>query len=378
MNRPYNYKNTDWLIFPDTLSRDISIDRCGNSVEGVCPKYDTIDECIAYCKDSKNCDFGYYTSYPEKSCLAVSNEIVNDDFNPTIGWVKASESDYSSQIKNNKIYSFVNSKIHPFPNIYSNTIYYSDDIFLKTGDKYLNSVGNPPVPKFSPEKHSVFKIAFYNTADPGVKINGDLQSDESLFTFKMYSGNFFLQKGDADIMILKFTNGEIPRDQLFTVSKKSGKPGHVSYGEEIYIKYGQGFLSLDSNGNPVLSDTKDTVFTIENRDSIYYCNNSKCEPVPANKVQKGVPDPKYNGKDTYKRDDCYNVCGYIDKKPIFPDFSDYISLNKDKYLNIPQKNIDTEFMVSDTPSIRYIIFSLIVCIIIYTILFYIFFIKNKH
>lgn len=368
MERPFRYRDTDWLIFPNTLAKDISIDRCGNSVNGICNKYPTIDECITECKNN-DCNFGYYISYPEKSCLAVSKEIVNDDYNPSLGWTSLENSRYRPEIKDAKIYSFLNSRKLLFPDTFSNTVYYGDNVFLRTRNIYLNNFGKP---KFTTDKNSVLKIAFYNTSDPGVKINGDLQSGQSLFSFKLYDKNFYLQKeDDGDEMIFKFTSGEIPIDKLFTAVKSNSEKGeelHISYGQEIYLKYLDGYIYVDKDGIPKFSKSEKSIFVLENRDSIYYCDSKSCKPVPADKIEKGVANPKYNGRDTYKRDDCFSVCNYIDDKPIFPPFSDYIKSGKDAYLNMTQKEIDRQKSIENTPFIKYILLSIMIVFIVYILL----------
>lgn len=312
--RPYLY-DKNWLVFPNVSPYDTTLNRCGNDVDGKCNKYDKIEDCINECKNSGHCYYGYYISYPEKYCLNVDSVLGAPHYDPTLNWVKNNNS-------NEKVFAFINKE--KFPNNFSNTIYYRDNVTLMNGDIGINTPKNivingaEIIPSVTFGKNpTILSIDFSHPYSTSLLPSSDIINNEK-FILNIKDTGYILRKNDKNNDMIWILRGKVEIkdiDLLRLISVNKGdKDNHISYGEKVYIIYLSGYLSVNNNkliyneGDPI--NSSENIFYFKTNKKIYTCDNGKCIEISRDKISEGISNPKYNGKDTYRSDSCFGVCDY--------------------------------------------------------------------
>lgn len=372
--RPYLY-DKNWLVFPDVVPEDISLSRCGNDVDGACGRYDTIQECIDECKNSGHCYYGYYISSPEKYCLNVDSILGAPHYDPTLDWKNAKGNPQE------KVFAFVN-KEKGFPNKFSNTIYFRDEVFLM-GENTLgintprNTIikGDEIIPQVTlGENPTLLTIDFSQPFTTSLLPSSDIINNEK-FILTIKDTGYILRKSEKNNDMIWILRGKVEIKEsdllrLLTVDKED-KDNHISYGEKVYILYLSGFLQnkdgklIYVEGSPGNDnkDNKSNIFYFKTDKDVYTCENGKCVNIPRDKIPLGVPDPKYNGKDTYRDETCFGVCDYTSPKEWDKIYGE------NKTLKMTQKDLDNFKKIESFPKVGYI---LLLTIILGTLLFVIY------
>ena len=224
--------------------------------------------------------------------------------------------------------AFINSERIPYPQLLSNTVYFGDRVFLKNGDLVLNtpfSVLQQPDELLKPINFktgiggTVLVISYPSPYNPTIIENTNLLYKYEMVLRVKNSSYIMRSMGDGSVVWILRGNTEIsPDDKLYLYPLKS-VDDRPRYGEQFYISIGRkGILGVkdgelsefekDKNIEDIKVDDVDAsvVFEFVPQVNVYYCDGDSCVDIPLSRTKDG----KIDGKDTYRRSDCYNTCGY--------------------------------------------------------------------
>ena len=137
------FKHNNWIVFPNTEPKE-DILHCSNTVSGVCENT-SLEQCIDICDNSPNCNSGYHV---DGRCLAIDKTNFPFYFNPALYW-KESSANVTAFIDNDEI---------PYPPIFSDSVFFTDTVFLKNVEKKL--VLNTPFATVSKSDETITPINF--------------------------------------------------------------------------------------------------------------------------------------------------------------------------------------------------------------------------
>ena len=114
-------KEKNWMIFPNATLSQINTMDCNDAIEGECYTDKTFDQCIQSCKDSPECNFGYYISNIQGSNnICVPLRDVNIDSNPVY---RLRTQNIYSEMDGTDSKVFIDKTIYPFHPEQANIFY---------------------------------------------------------------------------------------------------------------------------------------------------------------------------------------------------------------------------------------------------------------
>lgn len=319
--KPTKYK--DWLIFKNTRPQEENVLNCSNTITGKCYTASSVKTCINDCEKDENCDFGYYVG---RNCMNMDKESYPLYFNPSLYWDGT----------NDNITSFLNTKKLSFPQLLSNAVYFSDKILLKNKEKnlllqtpfsQLKSHEEIVTPIEFKNDGSILEVGYSSPYNPKIIENTNILYKYPVI-LKIKNTNYIIRDlGDNVVGWILRGNTEIMDSDeiyLYPINNIDDKP---RYGESFRMTINnQGLLGLDKenilkiyyyNTNEGITDTLlnklsndeiATIFEFIPQVNVYYCKNNKCEDILLSDTING----KVDGKDTYRRNDCYDQCNHIE------------------------------------------------------------------
>lgn len=129
------WRDGPWIIWPNSTLSAITISDCNDTVEGICYKDLSIQECMQRCPGD-NCGFGLYTKFKngESICTPIRS-IVHPELTPLYRLRNQSYYNLDPNVVSMSV--FVNTNLFPFPPNFANTVFYGDVLALKNVDSGL-------------------------------------------------------------------------------------------------------------------------------------------------------------------------------------------------------------------------------------------------
>ena len=338
-NLPKPWKYEDWLIWSNTAIDNMEENRvgCGDTVDGVCYRNLTIQECIEKSVDG----FGYHVQFKDNNSLCVPLKTTTYP-NLNVSYKLVDQSNHK-QLNNVSMSTFINTKKYIFPPLKSDVIFYFDSLLLKNistelilSDIKLNNnlINFLPINdhniniQFTPNYNTVKGLENYLEILYGTEFNITLE-ETSLFLIYDDIGNNFKWKYDnidqIDLFykIIPFdNNGKYNKDKLNTP---------ISYNDSFTIIYNNTIVLTLSDDNILTGEYIDFTKLIDRYDTNiknsfgviskmtgYYCNNNT--PTPISLEDKNLyhlntdDSTTYNNALVCRNKDCWGTCKYWDKK----------------------------------------------------------------
>ena len=130
--KPQKYKEK-WLIWPKTVPNFIEISGCRDTIDGMCIKNQTVEQCIDSC--TRGCNAGYHVQFNNGDSICVPlNTDIHPELNPAY---RLRKQEFYPGIEHVKITTFINTEKFPFPPDHGNAVFFGDilSIYL-TKTKY--------------------------------------------------------------------------------------------------------------------------------------------------------------------------------------------------------------------------------------------------
>jgi hypothetical protein len=322
LNKPEIYKDK-WLKFDKTVLYPMEINDCNDTIDGVCFKNLTLDECSKKCID--DCDYGYHIETANESICVPIRSKINIDSNP------------SFRLRNQNIYNlkddvsityFQNKDLYNYPPsnayVYYNSIvkireYYNKDAFLEADTNKNKSeihIGKNGTNVFLRPK--IINTFIDNTTK--VRYNQYLTIHVPLTTLIMRENAD--QKIAFDILDSEIKNKyqQFAPLRLFSFENINGNKDYIKWFEPFYIKTSsEKYLSIVNNKINVSQQKEDgTLFCLTPQNIPYYCNNGICESTEIENVVMNeekdslvIKDQKGTVNKVYFENNCWNNCNHI-------------------------------------------------------------------
>lgn len=320
LKNPQKYNRNDkYLLFPDSTLDKINYTDCNDTINGICNKDKSLDECIDMCSESKICNAGYY---------------VKNDFNSYCVPLKTNDNlNLSHRLKNKKYYPelkysdsivFIDTSKYNFPPNEANTIFSYDIMQIKCNDNIMGLDNtDPPETKFHKGVTGTnIQLLSYEILDNNIIRYLPIQYNERIF-INIVESSYILTKNNITNTFewnIKLINKEssyitfkiIPLDKDYTYKSR------VNFRYKFYLKYNDiENCYVDPNGNfkadtrsieQLESEGNDLIFEFIPKMIGYYCNNGICEEIELEKTQEEKEKCTYKGNEVFRTKNCYNLC----------------------------------------------------------------------
>ena len=320
LNKPEIYKDK-WLKFDKTVLYPMEINDCNDTIDGVCFKNLTLDECTEKCVD--DCDFGYHIqTNNENICVPIRSK-VNIDSNP------------SFRLRNQNIYNFrddvsityfQNKDLYPYPpsNVY---VYYNSRIKIREYNK--NSYMTVDITK----NKSGVTMSEDNTVmiiQPQI-VNNFIDNSKKIkynqyLTIHIPATSLIMRVNENQKIGFNILDSEIknryqnlaPRRLFYFENVNNSK--YVKWFEPCYIKTLRNKYLTNTNNKISLTEEKQkaTVFCLTPQLIPYYCNKGKCENTNIENVSMNYRKDSLEMKESdgninkvYFNDNCWGNCNNI-------------------------------------------------------------------
>lgn len=279
VNKPEIYKDK-WLKFNKTVLYPMEINDCNDTIDGVCFKNLTFDECVEKCVD--DCDFGYHVKTAKESiCVPIRSKINSD-------------SDPSFRLRNQNIYNFEddvsityfqNKYVYPYPpsDVY---VYYNSRINIKVyddKDAYMEIDINKNNSGINIGKNGTNMILQPKISNTIIDNTTKVRYNDYL-TIHIPVTSLTMRVNEGQKISFEILDSEIknryqkfaPRN-LFYFENINGDEEYIKWFEPLYIKTLRGSYLNVINNKITISQEKGTVFCLTPQLIPYYCNNGVCE-----------------------------------------------------------------------------------------------------
>ena len=256
LNKPW--RKGDWLIWPGTSLSNIEYNDCNDTVEGICYRDTTIEECMERCP-SDNCGAGLFVKYKNGKSMCIP---VSTGSHPLLTplYRLRSQSLYNIDPNLVEMSVFVNTKLFPFPPNLTNAVFFGDVLSLEdTGNDRVLDTSLPVtqgsftsciLKKGAPSVLTLQPI--FRSANSIVHDRPIVYGDKFILAVKGTAYVMHVESGGINPLIWKESLGVeggsgttfnlVPMD-----SKNFGEI--VTYSDTFSIKYGNmGFVSVDKEG----------------------------------------------------------------------------------------------------------------------------------
>lgn len=358
LNKPW--RKQDWLIWPNTTFSKIKWADCNDTVEGICYRNHTIEECMERCP-ADVCGTGLYTKFKngESICTPLRTGIY-PNLNPLYRLKNQSLYDLDPNVVNMSV--FVNTKIYPFPPSNGNIVFFTDIVSLQDadGDRMLDT--SSPI-KYGPGPCTLKKDAtsvltlqpVFRTANATTVHNRPIvYGDEFILAVSGTSYVMEVKTAGINPLVWKRALGVlggsgiafrlVPTDH----NKKEGDL--VTYSDTFSLMYADiGMVAVRPDDNqlylsdsPLLADPTNieslgiphssaqsltSRFKFKSLMKGYYCENKTCKTVPADDIipvsypgkWSRAPRPDiltsgtYKGNNVFNREGCWGLCDSIEQ-----------------------------------------------------------------
>ena len=329
--KPWIYKNK-WKIWPETVLDFIEISDCDDTINGICLKGKTIEECIEQCIGE--CAAGYHIQFKDgKSICVPIRTSLYPYLNPVFRLRKKS---IYPQLDKVKISTFINTDFFPFPPNIANVVFFRDIIMLKdavNGNiiETKNSVikGNDLIytePKIHNSNinllpsHPIEDTTEYIPVRYGKPIQISIPETSIIANVDLFSN--LLKWKETSGLELDFKNSSYFRIMPIDDTKVEGDL--VTYDDTFSIVYSDNsVVVLNPSYNYLQIENDEFQDILKNKQNIptfkfiskmngYYCDRNECKLVPIKDMQTNGPSGSYKGVRVYKNPGCFGICNYSD------------------------------------------------------------------
>jgi hypothetical protein len=300
----------NWNIFKNMVLSDIENSDCKNSITGNCEHTDTLEQCINLCSDNPKCTLGYFIrSKKQNYCVPLIE-------NATIPYYRLRNRSEYPETKNLNTYVFV-SKKEEYPPRLTNMLFYTDTFNLAIDNLYVGEDNGDVILSNNTTSIQLLpaKLARSNSQGYVPVRNGDeviLSIPNTALTMtkenNMSTLHWSLSASEINTNATTF--------QIFsTENKKIGE--ELSYSGKFYFLFHNQPLKYDSVNKIFYIGDKDyTVFTLEPKFLVYYCD-SGCKSVNMQLTEKNGLHASYLGHVAYRNPYCWNMCRKKSKNYLF-------------------------------------------------------------
>lgn len=319
---PKSTRYKDWLIWPGTVLNFIDTVGCNDTIDGVCYKNKSVQECIDTCVN--DCGAGYHIEYGNGKtvCVPIYTSI-HPYLNPAYRLRKQS---IYPELSNTKVTTFINTSKFPFPPNYANTIFYRDIITLQ-------------VPAVNQKVLTVDTSNSDQTIYTGTSQGNNLQivqAEKSVEKFSYYKP---VQYGDSIVIVIPgtslvacvgfpdqvlewrtaYTGIGLPSSvfSLIPVSTNQKVGDLVAFGDRfiiqhqnsssLYIRQNRTYGYLEvvyQTMDDTLSD-ENCIFVAESKMTGWYCDNNQCKSIPIKNIEKHGTSGTYKGSMVDRTPSCW-------------------------------------------------------------------------
>jgi hypothetical protein len=332
VDKPYKYSK-DWTIWPNTILNKMEMSDCNDTIDGVCLKNKTLDECIDRC--TGDCGAGIYFKFynGESICIPLRTALY-PNFNPIYRLRKQEYYD----IKDVNVSVFVNTKLFPNPPDLGNAVLYFDIITMQDGDggtitnNYIDNGDNliTVTKNFSgniqitPQIHATGSLEDNIPLTYGDKINIFIPGTNLTATNKGNNLSWtIIPETVANIEqgITQYLNTIYSKYyMILPVTGSTKKIGDVVTNKSPFVlKYNglgkyNGYINVNSHGQLVIEDQQKSTFSIISKMVGYYCDNTTCNKIsleditPSSGTGGKYKDSSGEWTPIYRHKGCWNRC----------------------------------------------------------------------
>jgi len=328
INNPEIYKDK-WLKFDKTVLYPMSINDCNDTIDGICFKNLTLDQCMNKC--TNDCDVGYYVQIGDKESICVP--LLSKNITPINPSYRLEHQDIYNFKDNVNITFFQDKNIHPYPPDATSEVFYKNILDIRSyNDKDLSMQVDIN------KKKSLIKMG----KDGGTNINllpkysnNFIDNWEAI----QYNTNLLLNIPQTSLIMrvtlndeVKFeiidsnldNTNELHTNRLFYFEPKNSElKGNVKWFEPIYIKtLDHRYLVIDYDNNIIRlskNNSEKSLFCLVPQLIPYYCENNVCkstnfEDINIDESTNSLKIKESNGnfKKIYFKDNCWNQCNSIE------------------------------------------------------------------
>jgi hypothetical protein len=234
----------DFYIFKDAIINNIELSDCNDTVNGICIKTDTVQDCINICKNN-NCKNGYFIS-EKKGGLCIPLIKTEEEF-----YYRIRNKDIYPELKDKTTYVFSNIK-DKYPPEDTNILYYNDNVVIKNLNSNLflsiNDDGSiTQQPNFS--KEAMLNVQFIQSRNNNIFSGNYIKvknGDDIIINIPQTA--MVLRKDlDTDMVVWKlrasFSNIPANTFQIFALNKSLGDI--LTYDDNFYFKYQGNIIVFD-------------------------------------------------------------------------------------------------------------------------------------
>ena len=145
LNKPW--RKGDWLIWPGTTLDSVELSDCNDTVEGICYRDTSIEECMDRCP-SDNCGAGLFVKYKNGKSMCVP---IRTGIHPLLTplYRLRNQSLYNIDPNLVEMSVFVNTLLFPFPPNLANAVFFGDVVALEDTENNRTLDTNIPLTKGS-------------------------------------------------------------------------------------------------------------------------------------------------------------------------------------------------------------------------------------
>ena len=319
LNKPEIYKDK-WLKFDKTVLYPMEINDCNDTIDGVCFKKLTLDECTEKCVG--DCDYGYHVEAGNESICVPIRSKINIDSNPAFRLRNQNIYNFNDDVsvtyfQNKDLYSYPPSNAYVYYNSILNIReYYNKDAFMEVDINKNKSEIH--IGKNGTNLSLLPKIVnTFIDATTKVRYNQYLTIHIPVTSLVMRENAD--QKIAFDILDSEIKNRyqKLAPLRLFSFEHINGNTDYIKWFEPFYIKTLNGGYLSNVNNIINVSQQKEngTVFCLTPQVIPYYCNNGMCESTELeniamneNKDSLVIKDQNGTESKVYFDNNCWNNC----------------------------------------------------------------------
>ena len=326
-------KEKNWMIFPNATLSQINTKDCNNTIEGECYNDKTFDQCIQSCKDSPECNFGYYISNIQGSNnICVPLRELNIDSNPVY---RLRTQNIYSEMDGTDSKVFIDKTIYPFPPEQANIVFFMDNFLIQNTEtkKFLET---------SPISHEEFDqmstpVSFEENGDlivQALQIPPDLSAGTQYVSikygnpiaFNIPNTTLVMRPNPSDNTMEWISRSYVlsEHDAFYLKPLTPGREmgDEVRYSDIFSIHSNVSIITIDKGSSierlyyESHSKAKDkganATFRFIPKMKGWYCDkDAQCKEIPLEKMvinDKGIGT--YNGVAIVRNPGCWGVCKY--------------------------------------------------------------------
>lgn len=331
LTKPWQYKDK-WMIWPDTVFDFIDIVDCNDTINGICLKNKTVEQCIDQCVGS--CAAGYHIQLKNGRSICVP---IRTDIHPYLNPVfRMRKKSIYPQLDNAKISTFINTDIFPFPPESANMVFYRDILTIENsvnGDT-IGTEGSTII------RRSIIRINKDNGNGSNVQLLPAQESASQVLQFdpvrygepfqiSVPATDLIAQESDRVEGALEWVSSDINSNpnmsfKLMPLDLAKNIGDIVTYDDTFKIQYSEYMMVVIGNINNMLLIRYNNITDILTNNSSfthtfrfkskmigYYCDGKECKPVPIKDIETVGSAGRYKGVTVGRNKDCWGVCNYL-------------------------------------------------------------------